>query len=877
MKSVGSFALERQRGRGSATKPRVLVKGALTLGLALSASGVVAQQPPASSQAGVAAPANGALPAQAPQAKAPASQGAQSAAPGAASEPAAAQAGAPASTVTLTPTGGSAGTVAVGAGSASIQDVIVTARLREEKLQDVPIPATAVSGDTLAKFHQDTVKDYTEQAPSLTVNAPNARQTSIAIRGVGKNTANDALELSVGVIVDGVWVSTVGMSWADFADLDHIEILRGPQGTLLGKNTTLGVLNITTKAPSFTPEKEIEVTYGNRDLFVTKASSTGTLIENTLAYRASVYFDEQAGFLKNDLPGGDAYDGAAERWGGRLQFLYTPNANVTNRTIIDHGQSNERVNVPIQLQDPANYTDNGAARSITYSSRLARFPYTPSFGSWTTTDLNAQKPINTSQDGISTQTDWKVDGFTITSISAYRDFHFDALNDTDGTSLDISRSGTLVNAKQYTQELRLTSPANQDVLGQKFDYQAGLFALRNETDTTSRTIYGGNAGEFYASNSQYAALKATPQALTDLLNGVFLRDEEHPDTTSLAAYGQTTWHATSKADLTLGVRNTYEDKTSWTERWYTGGVDPSTLTANALAIRNTTLKLFTNGSGVLPGQTIYADSWSWLVNPSYKITDNILGYFSISSGEKSGAVQFNVTTGAAQNVLPEQTLDYELGLKMVLLDRKLTINPNLYYTQIVNYQAQLSTVINQQAVGYLGNVAGVRMQGLEVEGNYVTPIEGLRFTFAGAYNDAIYSDFKNAPCAADLSYSTTQVCNLTGQQLSGAPRWIGNGGVDYSYPVLDGYTAYFFASETYRSSANLNTSLSAYGWQNQYTITNAGIGFRPNNSAWDVSIWGKNIFDTHYYTNISTVSPSAGVTGTPGDPLTFGITFHAKL
>jgi iron complex outermembrane receptor protein len=771
-------------------------------------------------------------------------------------------------------------TAAAGAGII-VEDVVITARLREEKLEDIPIPATAVSAAKLEREHLTTVKDFTEQAPDLTVNSPNARQTSIAIRGVGKNTANEALEASVGVIVDGVFISTVGMSWADFSDIDHIEIVRGPQGTLLGKNTTLGVLSITSKAPSFTPEKELEVTYGNRNLFVTKGSATGPLIDNTLAYRASVYFDHQDGFLTNNQAGGDSYDGASNRWGGRLQFLFTPNADVTNRTIIDHGQSDERVNVNFAVSDPQTYSNNGASRGTTYSTRLARFSYVPILGSWSAVDLNSQHPIKTQQNGISSQTDWRINDFTVTSISAYRDFHFDALNDSDLTPLNIATGGTLVDARQYSQELRLTSPANQDILGQKFDYTLGLYALRSEINTTSRTIYGTDAGKFYASNAQLASLSA--QALSDSLNGVFLRSAEHPDTTSLAAYAQTTWHATDKADLTLGARNTYEDKTNWAQEWATGGV---AATGTALTLRNSILKLYQQGGVPIQGQTIYADSWSWLVNPSYKITEDILGYFSISSGEKSGAVQFNQAVvpgtnflyGTPLNVLPEQTLDYELGVKSAWLDRKLIVNVNLFDTEIKNYQAQLSTVLPgaTTATSYLGNVPGVRMRGVEVEGFYITPIEGLRFTYSGSFNDAIYSNFKNAPCAPDLSYSTTQVCDFTGKQLSGASRFIVNGGFDYATHLVPGYTSHFFASETYRSRANLNTSLSVYGWQDGYFLTNAGISFGPDNGSWDLALWGKNITNTHYYTNIASLSPSAPVAGTPGDPLTVGATFHTK-
>jgi iron complex outermembrane receptor protein len=777
-------------------------------------------------------------------------------------------------------TGAAPAATATPAAQATIQDVVVTSQ--QDPLLELPKPGTGITGDVLEKQHKTTIKDFTESVPALTVTAPNARNTRIAIRGLGKSSVAEALESSVGVIVDGVVSTNDAQTWGEYSDIERVDVLRGPQGFTFGKNTTLGAINVTTKPPSFTPEQEIAFTYGNRNLFTTTASATGTLIENTLAYRASVYFKTRDGFISSTIPGHDDWNDA-NRWGGRLQFLYTPNQNVTNRTIIDHSESDENVLVTYRLKDPKTWTNTGADRPITYTSRLARFGYATVYDPFNTADVKDQDPVVSKNNGVSTQTDWKVDGgYTLTSISAYRDYFFSALNDNDGTQLAINQGGFLVNGQQWSQELRITSPKEQDILGQKFDYVAGVFALRSEYDSTGRPRYGVDAGKFQASNAQYAATSA--QALVDSLNGITVYTAEHPQTTSLAGYGQATWHATDKLDLTLGLRNTYEEKTNWTRKWYEGGVDlgsvySGTDLTNASAIRNTTLALYSAGTNRINGDTIYADSWQWLVNPSYKLTDDILGYFSISYGEKSGAVQFNASSGLPQNVAPEEVIDYEVGLRTKWLDKKLTLNPNLYWTDITNYQATLSVILTGQtsATSILGNIPGVRNRGVELDGSYETPIEGLKFTFSGAFADATFSDFSNAPCPGDVSYSSGGVCDLTGRRFTAVSRWVGNVGVDYSRPVWDGYTAYFFASETFRSRSNLTPALSVYGWQGDYTITNAGIGLHPDNNAWDVSIWGKNIFDTRYYTSLGSFSPTAPVTGVIGDPLTFGVTFKAKL
>ena len=279
--------------------------------------------------------------------------------------------------------------------------------------------------------------------------------------------------------------------------------------------------------------------------------------------------------------------------------------------------------------------------------------------------------------------------------------------------------------------------------------------MYNTTTVDSYTLWGSDAGKFYANTAEYTDYlngKFSAQAMKDALNSVYSQNVQHPDTISLAAYSQGTWHATDKADLTLGVRNTYEDRSNWLQQWYTGGVNLSQYCAGALStstncidatnLRNQQLKLLDNGNAAagadlnpIQGQSIYANSWSWLFNPSYKITPDILAYFSISFGEKSGAVQFAQVTdpskantnsyvlGTPANVLPEDALDYEAGLKTTWLDHKLTINPNLYYVQITNYQAVLNTQLPGQNTTsqILSNVPGVRLRGVEVEGNYITP------------------------------------------------------------------------------------------------------------------------------------------------------------
>jgi iron complex outermembrane receptor protein len=762
----------------------------------------------------------------------------------------------------------------------TIQDVVVRARLREESLQDVPVPITAVSGDDLEKRQQRTVKDFAQTSPSVTVNAPNARNTSIAIRGVGKSFANESLENSVGVIIDGVFVTLPGVTWGNFSDLESIELIRGPQGTLLGKNTTLGVLNITTKAPSFTPENEVELTYGNRDLFLVKGTSTGPLIDNVLAYRSSFYFDYQDELLNNSVFGAEDINGGANRWGGRFQLLFTPNSQVTNRTIVEHHESDEVGAALVPVYDPPTYTDNGATRPLTWTSRLAnRFGgYTQPLDPFETADLDQQRATKSSTSSIASTTEYQLDnGFKFTSITSYRDYNFDALNDGDYTPFEIAQGGYLVDSKAASQEFRITSPKNQEVLGQKVDWQAGIYGLYSESDSNNRTKLGPDAGRFFAPDALYNAAVAFGQlgALSDSLNGLNVSVLEKPVTKHIAAYGQGTWHVTDQFDLTLGLRNTYEEKSNSLKKTIAGAL-PLTgpLAANLAAYRNALAIPVPDSEGELSD-----NSWSYLINPSYKLNENVLLYASYSRGEKSGAIQFDSVTGAPFEVDPEVVDNYEVGFKARLFNNALILNPNLFWTDIQDYQALTGRILpSNQLITYLDNIGGVRVRGVEVEGLYHTPIEGLRITFSGAYNDGVFTDYKDGQCPGDLSDSATtppSLCDFSGQKFSGISRWVGNIGFDYSREIVSGFTGYAFATHTFRSRTNYG--LSPLGEQDDYSITNAGIGIHPNNEAWDLSLWGKNVFDTEYFTFLGATTPTNPLLGVTGDPLQFGVTFRAKL
>jgi iron complex outermembrane receptor protein len=801
---------------------------------------------------------------------------------------------------------GQAGAVAVAAPEAAeeakpeepknLAEVTVTSRRKEEKLQEVPIPVAVIGGEQMKRDNIVSVQDFARRVPNLGVTNTNARQTSIALRGLGKNSGNESMESSVGVMIDNVWQSWVGSTWVNFADIDHVEVLRGPQGTLQGKNSNLGLINVVSQTPSFKPGYYADGFAGNRNSLQGKFGATGTVLPGLLAYRASGYIDKRDGFVENlDIAVTDGKLQETDSMGGRLQFLLTPSDELSARFILDRTSSTQSMSVNPNMLDPATFAD-GTVRATTYSSRLAR--------NWFDVFERSGQPITVIGDprkmaqddkqksradseGVSAEFNWDVLGHRFTSVSAYRNSLFEPHHDGDRSVADIMRiGGVTVDNEQWSQEFRIASREPGPI-----DYQAGLFAMRSVAETFSQNHFGDDAGAFYASNAQYNRLNSSAvgrQMMSASLRELMDTATLNPATDSYAGYGQINWHITDAATLTLGLRNTFEQRSNSGNHWAFGGADLTALASSigatgqnltdALAIRNGQIK----ANWVAPRQGFDQNSQNWLINPSYKITDDIMAYFSVAGGQKSGAAQFNANTGEVENVDPEDVMDYELGIKSTWLDKTLVFNLNLYQTDVEGFQSQL-VIPDEQRPGQfrtrLGNVEGIQLRGIELESSWdVTP--GLNLFLNGSYNHAVYTDFKNAPCPPEANAA---VCDQTGLTLPNAPAFTANFGFDYRVPFGLGVGRDYglqwhaFLVDSFKSAANYNASLSASGKQPAYHVTDGGIGLGTRDGKYNLDLVGRNVFDTIYLTNSSNWSSTGASTGTYGDARYYGVHFRAKF
>ena len=794
----------------------------------------------------------------------------------------------------------------------ALETVVVTSRNREEIAQKVPLPISVVGGKALDRDNIVSVNDLVKKVPNLGVFGSNPRQTSISLRGIGKNAANDTMEPSVGVIVDGVVSSYVGQSWNDFIDLDRIEVIRGPQGTLLGKNTTLGVVNIVTKAPSFKSGYTYEVRYGDYNELGGKVSATGAIIDDLLAYRGSIFFNKKDGVLDNVWQSGPETWNETNRVGGRLQFLLTPDETLSARIIVDSIQSVENGNKSLLVSNGPEYFNDGVVRDPTFQSRLERdyfnnpdgTHYEPVYGNNEIEDSQA-RPQRTEQGGVSVELKKLLnDEYTLTSITAYREQHFDIKNG-GVTRFDIGNGGQQLWNDQTSQEFRLNYKGEKN-----YDYQIGLYYLDASVYSDDPTYYGADASAFNASNGQWNALRAPKYRglLTDAQRGVYRSYVLEPKTESYAAFGQVNWHFTEKTTLTLGLRDTQEEKTGRNRRELDRpgvGITNATGTDNSkatnygldltnaadLAAWNAAKALYRSAIGTgsagdkgiydwVDGDSISDNSVAWLLSPSYQLTNDVLLYGSLSSGEKSGAVEFNTDSsspdyGQPQNVAPEKAENAELGFKSLLIDRRLLLNANLYYTQLTDYQSNLTEPDATQPSGfrtYLGNIPGVTAKGIEFETAFsVTP--NLSVNLAGAYNRATYDEFFTT--LPDIS--TTQLADYSGKQLHGAPKTTLTYGFDWHQAFGDGYGWNLFLNNAYRSDAYLIPSQSEYSLQEAYNVTDAGIGIDKGNGKYKLTLIIKNLFDEHYKTGAGTYSSTTAVTEQPAYGRAFSLAFRADL
>jgi iron complex outermembrane receptor protein len=748
-------------------------------------------------------------------------------------------------------------------GANQLADVVITSRRRQESAQDVPIPISVVSGNRAEDAGAFNVNRLKEMMPTVQLYASNARNTTLNIRGLGSTygLTNDGIDPGVGFYVDGVYYARPAATALDFVDIEQVEVLRGPQGTLYGKNTTAGAFNITTRPAGFTPSGSFELSYGNYGYIQAKGSLTGPLSKK-LAARVSFTGTQRNGTFYNvhtQLPINDI-----NNIGVRGQLLYTPNDNVRITVIGD-----------VSEQKPSGYgwpvagvvpTKRAAYRQ--FNAIIAdlnyKLPYSSAFDR--IVDLDTPSKADNSLGGVSLNADIKIGNGTLTSTTAWRHWRWTPLNDRDYIGLPVFTisSGNSVH-DQWSQEIRYSGKITPTVTG-----VVGLFGLWQDLKSDPVQTEEAGSAQWRFAQSSTSALWKTP----GLFDNFGIRTTNRIKSTGLAVFGQVDWALTDKIHVLPGVRYNYDKKVANYKRETYGGLQ--TTDAALIALKN----------GVYTNQAfdtdVSEDNFSGQVTLQYRAGSAINAFATYAISYKPVGINIGGLPTASGQVLldlarvkPEHVNHVEFGLKTKPSPNSI-LNLVFYNTEIKDYQTQVQTPEPGVNRGYLANAEKVRVMGVEVDGN-IRVANRLTLNAAFAYTDGKYVTFKNAPVPLEETGGEQAFKDISGGVLPGISKWSGSGGGEVTakgkFISLKGN--YFVGLDAYyRSSFSSSPSPSQYLNIDGYTLVNGRLGFRASTGI-TIFIWGRNLFNTNYYEQLLAAPGSAGhYAGIVGDPRTYGVTLR---
>ncbi len=686
--------------------------------------------------------------------------------------------------------------VAFAADSPQLDEVVVTAQKRPENVQDVPIAMTAVTADALTAANVGSVVDVKRLAPSLQY-AENAtvRGTGLQVRGVGTQSFSNGLEQSVGTVVDGVVMARNGMGDGDLVDIDHIEVLRGPQGMLFGKNASAGVVSVITRRPTSEFGAEGRISFGTYNELRAEGVVNVPLSER-MAFRLAAFSNTRDGIVKNVFDGSLLND--HKETGVKAKFLWR----------------SEDDNVQVYVTADRSVRDGGCClwtvRSVVPGSLLAK---SLAAANITPGPDNLQVNLNgggfsrSVNEGVSAEVNWKLGGHTLTSLSAWRRWRLRENADSDSTpvaALDLNFGRS--DEDQFSEELRLTSPS-----GQRLEYVLGLYYFDSDLK--------GNNGQ----QGSFSLAATSPVASRYFIATNSSRSE--------AVFGQATFRVTDALRLIAGARYTHEKVSmDFLRSFY-----PGTLPASPPLTLN-------------PSTT--ASNTSWRLGVQWDVQPGIMAYATVSRGYKGPG--FNALQGAniaaLRPVRPEIPKSYEVGVKSTLLDHRLMLNVALFDTRFKDFQAQFyDPSVPPLGAFIIGNAGELRTKGVEVEWA-AKPMANLSLSGGVSYNDAIYTDFKNAACwgtPATQPGCVGGIFDASGTRLPNAPKWTYSIQGRYDHDLAEGYTGFVTANWYWRDDVNDSLGDPQLA-RKAYGLLGGSIGVTPKGSRWQASVWVRNLLDKQY-------------------------------
>jgi iron complex outermembrane receptor protein len=815
--------------------------------------------------------------------------------------------------------------------TATVDAIIVTATKREQSLQDVPVVVTAVSGQLMQDAGVKDIKDLTILTPGLTVTSTsNETVTTARIRGVGTVGDNPGLESSVGVVIDGVYRPRNGVSFGDLGELQRVEVLKGPQGTLFGKNTSAGVINIISKEPEFDFGGEAELTVGNYGAVGGSVSVTGPLIEDKLAGRIFFAKREREGFLDvetNNGPRTQNDDVTQDFWTARGQLLATPTDDLTAKLIVDYTKRDESccLGTVLQSGDAANSRANliNATRpgsTTTEEDVFSRKAY-----------ANRSTAQRIQDRGVSLQVDWDITpDITMTSITAGRTWEAETGQDSDFTAADLvyrpDDGSNYVKFGQFSQEVRFAGQAGP------VDWLAGVFYANETLDSRSILRYGADYYGYFDQrvlSNVPALLGLTQGTIHQAGNGSDDRYEQ--EDTTLALFTDNTWAITETLKLTVGLRYTSSEKSLKTRYTTTGAsCDQGELAYATLVglagvatarsvVGGLCLNAQNNDFDALAGaglgtQKSKEEEVTGTVKLAWNVTDDIMTYASYARGYKGGGFNLDrvsrtvlipnggttsyggacaVATGCLEvnpsadtSFAPEFADSYELGIKTKWFNNKLLLNGTIFYQKFTDFQ--LNTFVGTAFI--VESIPEVTSKGADVDFVWFTPLDGFSLQGGVTYAETQFGDFD----ANDLSDPSrwNGVFRLPDSQVAFAPRWSGSVSGTYERDIGDNLNFRANISAKYSSRYNTGSDLHPVKDQEAFALVNGRVSIGSIDERWTVELWGNNILDEEYLQvafngpfQVDTTNPYSETADNNvstyysflGAPRTWGVTLRGKF
>ncbi len=744
----------------------------------------------------------------------------------------------------------------------ALEEVIVTAQKRAQSLMDVPLSVSAVSGTKMQESGIMDLADLVSYIPNFQ-KSDTSIGSYLVIRGIGSGI-NQGFEQSVVQYVDDIALGRAPLARMPFLDLARVEVLRGPQNVLFGKNSIAGALSLVTNKPSDELEGSIMLEYEpDYETSVANLVVSGPLTD-TLRGRLAVRYYEDGGYFENNLNGDDEANREDTTVRGILAWDPTDTVEVSlkvEHTEFDLDGRTDEMSFTYTNPDPAspfyglNYPQSAELVGLLTGQDIGSDDGKQNFKR----NTNVDEYSNTDTDNVTLTVNWEADGFTLTSVTGYLGYDTDELLDTDGAGIDAFTMTQEESYDQYSQEIRFTSPG-----GETIDWIAGAyyqdweldlhanFMVDDENLWSALGVIGPAIG-----NPSLAALGA----LTNLLS---TRDYSG-DSETWAVFAQGTWSINDTNRLTLGARYTDEDKTGYREMnvydTTTGDLNIVQAATGSAVFGVDYANLGDATGGVFPTHRLNEKRGEGFFTPTaiyeWDVTQETMLYGSVSTGAKAGGFDARGNRAGDFEYGDETVVAYELGAKSRLLEDRLELNAAIFYSdyedlQVSQFDGTLGFVV--------GNAAQATTQGVELDGRWLLS-EGLTWTFAAAYLDFEFDDYQDGACSAKVTLETGEsLCDYSGKRNIFTPEWTASSSLDYVTGLTANMDFHATVDVMYTDDQFVDVTLNPDVEQEAFTKVNARLALEADN--WSLALVGKNLTDEDI-SSFVTDTPLSATLGSP--------------